>query len=397
MVYGEFKAGKNGNTNRTLLFYNHYDVQPEDPLDEWKTDPFDPVVKSGKLYCRGVADNKANFMARMNAIQFLQETYGGLPCNIKFLIEGEEEIGSPHIDAYLKQYAELFKADACIWEFGSKDAQERMELACGVKGIAYFDLAVQTAEVDSHSSNAAVIDNAAWRLTQALASMRNAQHEILIDGFYDLMDEPTDLEYNILNQMPFDQEALRESFGVKGEFITKNLPYGEKEAMIFYPTLTISGMISGYTGSGAKTVLPSQARAKLDVRLVPGYTPEAVEHLLRHHLDNYGFEDVEVTQIASVMPFRTQLDHPFINIVAQAARETYGDQKVVIIPNSSGTGPMYSFAKHLAVPIVGSGTEYYNSSAHAPNEHIRLDDFYQGTVHMIKLLERFGEANDDTL
>lgn len=260
-----------------------------------------------------------------------------------------------------------------------------------MKGIAYFDLAVRTAATDIHSSNAAVIDNAAWRLTQALASMRNADNEILIDGFYDLMIEPTDLEYDVLAKMPFDRQALRDTYGVKGPFITDNLPYSEKEALIFYPTLTISGLLSGYGGNGAKTVLPAQAKAKLDVRLVPGYSPEAVEQLLRQHLDKYGFQDVELTRVAGVMPFRTDLSSPFIGVVTRAAQKTYGKESVVVMPNSAGTGPMYSFGQYLNVPIVGSGTEYYNSAPHAPNEHIRLTDYYQGIQHMIYLLAGFGQ------
>lgn len=205
IVYGEFKAGEDATSKPTLLFYNHYDVQPEDPVDEWETLPFEPVEKDGKLFCRGVSDNKANLIARLNAIQVLKDRDGQLPINIKFLIEGEEEIGSVHIDDYLERFQDKFKADVCIWESGSKDSQDRLILSAGVKGIAYFDVKVKTADIDIHSSQAAIIDNPAWRLIQALASMRNEHNQITIEGFYDLLEKPDQTAYDYLEKCLMNQ------------------------------------------------------------------------------------------------------------------------------------------------------------------------------------------------
>lgn len=393
IVYGSFEAGAGGNKEKTLLYYNHYDVQPEDPLDEWETEPFEPTVIDGILYCRGVSDNKANFMARINAIAALNETEEGLPCNIKFLVEGEEEIGSPNIDLYLEKYAELFKADACIWESGSKDVEERFSIQAGIKGIAYFDAWVESADIDIHSSQGAIVDNAAWRMTHALASLRTADNEVVIEGFYDTMTPPTELEKEFVEKLPFSPDKVRENYGLKHDFIIENKDRTPQEALVLYPTLTISGMLSGYTGPGTKTVLPRRAEAKIDVRLVPGMDPGYVYDVIRAHWDKQGFEDVQLKLLTGEKPFRTDLTDPFVDVVLNSAKKVYGED-VILSPNSAGTGPMHGFGEYLDVPILGSGTGWAKSGAHAPNENIRLADFYQGVEHMVVLLQDFGKSGD---
>ncbi|MFL2097375.1 M20/M25/M40 family metallo-hydrolase [Marinilactibacillus psychrotolerans] len=392
IVYGFFPAGQKGNSEKTLLFYNHYDVQPEDPLEEWKTKPFEPTIIDGMLYCRGVSDNKANFMARLNAIQLLSESEEGLPCNVKFLIEGEEEIGSPTIDLYLEKHADLFKADACIWESGSKDNEERFNIDAGIKGIAYFDAWVESADVDIHSSKGAVVDNAAWRLMHALSSLRTKDHQVIIDGFYEMMTPPTELEKSFVEKTPFNGEKLKENYGLKHPLIVENWNRTPQEALILYPTLTISGLLSGYTDPGSKTVLPRKAQAKIDVRLVPGMDPENVYEIIRNHWDQQGFKDVQLKLLTGEKSFRTDLTDPFVDIVLNSAKKVYGEE-VVLTPNSPGTGPMYGFGKYLGVPILGSGTSWANSGAHAPNENVRLNDFYQGIEHMVHLMKDFGSKN----
>lgn len=389
IVYGFFEAGQKGNAEKTLLFYNHYDVQPEDPLDEWKTTPFEPTIIDEILYCRGVSDNKANFMARLNAIQLLNESEEGLPCNVKFLVEGEEEIGSPNIDLYLEKYADLFEADACIWESGSKDSEERFTIDAGIKGIAYFDAWVESADVDIHSSKGAVVDNAAWRLTHALSSLRTKDHQVTIDGFYEMMKPPTELERSFVEKIPFNADKLKENYGLKNPLIVEKMDRTPQEALILYPTLTISGLLSGYTGPGSKTVLPRKAQAKIDVRLVPGMDPDDVYKVIRKHWDKNGFNDVQLKLLTGEKSFRTDLSDPFVDIVLNSAKKVYGED-VVLNPNSPGTGPMHGFGKYLNVPILGSGTGWAKSGAHAPNENVRLKDFYQGIEHIATLLSNFG-------
>lgn len=389
VIYGEFAAGPGGNPNKTLLFYNHYDVQPAEPLDEWSSPPFEPTERDGKLYARGVADNKGDLIARLTAIRILQATEGGLPCRVKFMIEGEEEIGSPNLTPYLQKYGDLWSADACIWEFGSKDEKERVSMVAGIKGMAYLQLWCHGADVDMHSSIGAYVDNAAWRLVQALATMRDADNNILVEGFRDGLIAPTEQERAAARVLPFEEEAVKRVYGLKHPFITEKRGQDPREAALFDPTMTICGLEAGYTGKGAKTVLPKRAQAKIDCRLVPGQDPEAVSARVRQHLDRHGFADVEVELINGQRAYRSDLTHPFISQVVATAKEASGTE-VVLWPNSPGTGPMYEFGHRLQVPIVSTGVGWYNSRAHAPDESIRLIDFEQGIVHMAHLMQVFG-------
>lgn len=391
VIYGFFPAGSQGDPGKTLLFYNHYDVQPPEPFDEWKTDPFDPVMEDGKLFARGAADNKGDLVARLTAIEILQKTPGGLPCHIKFLIEGEEEIGSPHLEPYLRKYRHLFSADACIWEFGAKDADERINMVAGIKGMAYMELTCTGAEIDMHSSVGAYVDNAAWRLVQALATMKNQQNEILVEGFFEGIEPPTDREKKVVQELPFDEGAISRLYGLKRPLITAAKGVDPREAMVFHPTMTICGLESGYTGEGAKTVLPKSARAKVDCRLVPGQDPAHIFECVQKHLRKHGFDDIQVTLINGQKAYRSDFDHPFVGHVLDTARIIYGGEPV-LAPNSAGTGPMYAFGEHLQLPIVSTGVGWVGSKVHAPNESIRLQDFEQGIAHLVLMLSGFSQA-----
>lgn len=387
LVYAYFE----GEGDKTLLYYNHYDVQPEDPVNEWNSAPFEPREADGKLFARGVADNKANLMTRLNAIEIIQAN-GKLPLNVKFIIEGEEEIGSPNINKYLKKYADKFAADACVWEFGGLNEDGQYEIDAGIKGLAYFELEVSTADTDIHSAQAAVIDNAAWRLVQALATMKNQDNEITIDNFYEPMTEPTAAENKAVQALPFYGDAIQEAYGLSRPFITESLKISPQEALVLYPTLTINGVLSGYIEDGAKTVLPRRAMAKIESRLVPGYTPEIVNDLIRSHLDRHGFEDVKIHQVAGAKPYRSDMTHPFIAVAKEAAEEVHGKENVVLRPNNAGTGPMWGFGEYLNVPIVSAGAGYAGARAHAPNENIRLEDFDKEVWHQVILINKFSEV-----
>lgn len=391
VVYAFFAAGEEGDATKTLLFYNHYDVQPPEPFDEWLSEPFQPVIADGKLFARGVADNKGDLVARLTAIQLLKSELGGLPCNIKFLIEGEEEIGSPNLEPYLREYKDLFAADACIWEFGGKDEAERISMVAGIKGMAYLELTCVGANIDMHSSVGAYVDNAAWRLVQALATMKNKDHEILVKGFFDGIEEPTDGEKQVVAQLPFNEEAVRSLYGLTRPLITEARGTDPREAMVFHPTMTICGLESGYTGEGAKTVLPKSAKAKVDCRLVPGQDPEHILSCIQQHLLAHGFDDVQATMINGQKAYRSDYHHPFVAHVLETARVVY-EKEPVLAPNSAGTGPMYAFGEHLRLPIVSTGVGWVGSKAHAPNESIRLQDFEQGIAHLVLLLSGFSAA-----
>lgn len=391
VIFGYFPAGENGDSTKTLLFYNHYDVQPPEPLEEWNTDPFEPTILDGKLFARGVSDNKGDLVARLTAIKVLQKVYGGLPCNIKFLIEGEEEIGSPNLTAYLRKYHDHFKADACIWECGNKDVQDRINMVAGIKGMAYLELTCIGAEIDMHSSVGAYVDNAAWRLVHALATMKNQKNEILVEGFYDNIDAPSKEVIQAVHALPFNEESVAKLYGLKRPLITKVKGQDPREAMVLEPTMTICGIVSGYTGEGSKTVLPKVAKAKIDCRLVPGQDPDHILACVQKHLEKHGFDDIQVSSVNGQKAYRSDFSHPFISHVMKTAKEVYKNE-AFLAPNSAGTGPMYDFGELLKLPIVSTGVGWAESKAHAPNESIRLQDFEEGIVHMAYMLQGFPEA-----
>jgi acetylornithine deacetylase/succinyl-diaminopimelate desuccinylase-like protein len=300
-------VGETGKGERTLLVYDHYDVQPPDPLDEWKTPPFEPVERDGYLYGRGVSDNKGNLMARLQAIEIYREAIGELPLRVRVLYEGEEEIGSEHLGAFVKRFADRLQADGCIWEAGYKDAAGRPTISLGLKGIAYFDMRVRGTAKDAHSSLGTILPNAAWRLVWALSTLKNERDEILIDGLMDRVRKPSAADLALLDAMPFDEDGTRRIHGVPS-FVRGLTGTPMKVKHFLEPTCTICGLTSGYSGAGSKTVLPAVASAKLDFRLVPDLTPALVHDLLRKHLDARGFSDVEVTPQHGELPSRWPAD-----------------------------------------------------------------------------------------
>lgn len=388
VIYAEFT----GDSDRTLLFYNHYDVQPPEPLGEWTAAPFGGEVRDGNLYGRGAADNKGEIAVRLAAIRAVRAAHGGrLPCRVKFLIEGEEEIGSPALYPALQRYAGLFAADACIWEFGDVDRQGRPQLYGGVKGMAYLQLRVRHGAADLHSSLAAVVDNPAWRLTWALASCKAPDGQVLVTGFYDQMAPPTPAQRELAHRIPFDPGAIKSVYGLRRPLLTEQFGGSAVEALVFQPTCTICGLESGYTGAGSKTVLPRQAQAKIDCRLVPGQDPHDIAYKFRRHLDFQGFADVEVELLTGQRAYWTDPGHPFVDLVVRTAREAWGAEPIYHL-SAAGTGPMYPFGHLLRVPIVSTGSGYFGSRAHAPDEHVRLADLERGILHMGILLDQFGGA-----
>lgn len=377
-----------GRSSRALLFYNHYDVQPPEPLDEWTSPPFEPVIREGRLYGRGAADNKGDLIARIAAVSVLRKACGGaLPCRVKFLVEGEEEIGSPTFSAVLERHADWFAADGCVWEFGMKDECERVLMYGGLKGICYLQLSLQTAATDMHSSLAPLVDNPAWRLIWALSSMLGTDGRVRIDGFYGRVRAPSAKERAAARRVPFDAGAFKRLYGL-GRLRGEGRP-DLVERLLFEPTCTVCGIESGYTGEGSKTVLPRRAQAKLDFRLVPDQDPHEIAALVRQHLDRRGFSDIAVELLGPEHPYMTDLDDPFVELVASTARDVYGGE-VVLYPTSAGSGPMHPVGRALRLPIVSTGVGYWGSRAHAPDENIRLDDLRQGVVFVAELIERFA-------
>ena len=382
-----------GKQDKTLLFYNHYDVQPPEPLELWETPPFQPAVRDGKLFARGVSDDKGHIQSRLAALDAIQAVTGELPCSFKFVVEGEEEISSVHLPPFVESHAKELAADACIWEFGGVNHLEQPEMFLGMRGICYVELSVECLTQDVHSGTAgSIFPNAAWRLTWALATLKDRQERILIPGFYDGVKQPSARDLEMLAKLPDSTEDWKKRYGV-GEFLKGLKPGVElKREQVFVPTCTICGLNSGYQGKGSKTVLPARASAKVDFRLVPDQDPEDVVAKLRKHLDAQGFRDVRVEFIGGEKPGRTDPAHPFIQLVADAAREVYGTE-MEIAPMVGGSGPYFAFSNYLKVPIGASGVGYSGSQAHAPNENLRLDLFVKGTQHTARIIEKFAASS----
>ena len=376
-------VGETGRGDRTLLIYNHYDVQPPDPLDEWATPPFEPTERDGFLYGRGVSDNKGNLMARLQAIDAYRATMGELPLRIRVLYEGEEESGSAHLAAFVARHGERLRADGCIWEAGYKDAAGRPTISCGLKGIAYLELRVRGANKDAHSSLATIVPNPAWRLVWALATLKNDADQITIDGFMDAVRPPTAADRALLEALPFDEQGMLRIHGIT-RFVRGLRGYELKKKHFLEPTCTICGIVSGYTGAGSKTVLPAVASAKIDFRLVPDLTPEKVTLLLRAHLDRRGFEDVEVVPGHGEPPSRWPTDSATARAAVDACRSAYGPEPVVY-PLLAGSGPMAQVCDTLGIPVAGFGSGNAASANHAPNENIAIADY----VDHIRAFGRF--------
>jgi acetylornithine deacetylase/succinyl-diaminopimelate desuccinylase-like protein len=387
VVYGERK----GRSERTLLIYNHYDVQPPDPLELWETPPFEPSLRNGKLYGRGVSDDKGHIVSRLFAIDSILATAGELPCNIKFIIEGEEETASVNLYKFVTDNQSLLKADACMWEFGGVDHTDTPVQYLGLRGICYVELSIDLLSTDVHSGlGGSIFPNAAWRLVWALNSLKGPDEKILIPGFYDNIRQPTQRDIDLLAALDDPTEDYKTRYGVP--YFIKGLTGGTKLKVeeIFSPTCTICGLTSGYQGPGSKTVLPARASAKVDFRLIPDQDPADILKKLRSHLDAQGFTDVQITDLGGDAPARTDPDHPFIQLVAKTAEEVYeAPQK--LIPMSGGSGPNHPFVHVLRLPVATGGLGYPDTKAHAPNENIRLDLYLKHARHMARLINEFAQ------
>ncbi|MDH5449798.1 MAG: M20/M25/M40 family metallo-hydrolase [Candidatus Bathyarchaeota archaeon] len=387
VVYGELKAKE---PRKTLLFYNHYDVQPIEPFEEWICDPFSGEIRDGRIYGRGVSDNKGNIISRLKAVQAFLETTGEVPVNIKFVIEGEEEIGSPNLQPIVKKYKDLFSADAAIWEFGGTDRHGRPIIYLGLKGVLSVELEAKGASRDVHSANAPLIPNPAWRLVWTLNTLKNEKDEILIEGFYDDVETPLTEEIKCLKDIPFEEEEEKKELALK-EFLHKASGLDALKALLYKPTCTINGFMSGYTGTGSKTVLPNKATAKLDFRLVPRQRPEKIFRKLVKHLKSRGFGDIHVFEHGSTEPVKTPITDKFVQTVVKTAEKIY-NKKAVVYPTSAGSGPMHLFRNWLGYPIVSVGCAHAESRGHAPNENIMIDGFVQGTKFIAAVIQDFASS-----
>ena len=386
IVYGEIKSKQN--PTKTLMFYNHYDVQPAEPFDLWDDPPFSGTRKGNKIFGRGATDDKGELITRIKAVEAYLKTTGDVPCNIKFVIEGEEETGSAHIEEYLKKYKKKFSCDGVIWEFGYVDAKNRPIIGLGMKGLLFVELSIKESIIDAHSSLAVLIKNPAWRLIEAIQTLRDSNGKILIKDWYKEVTPFSKKDLELIRKEPFDENVFKKEFGIKS-FVGDKKGMDAKKAMVGGATCNIAGFVSGYTGDGAKTVLPGEALVKIDFRLIPKMEPKKQVMRLKKHLKSKGFDDVKIRVFHGEAAARTNSSEPFVTHVKEAADKSFG--KSILNVSNAGTGPMYPFVDILKAPCISIGSTYMFSRIHSPNEFARVDLLKKTTKCICLIMENFGK------
>ncbi len=379
-----------GESPRTFGFYDHYDVQPVEPLEAWIDAPYSAAIRDGAIFARGTVDNKNGIAAKICAVDAWQKVHGTIPCGVKFFIEGEEETGSPHLEQFAQEHRELLRCDGFHWESGFKDPGCPPQIEFGVRGMLYVELRVRCTETDSHSSNAGIVPNPAWRLIWALSTIKGPDDKILIEGFYDGVQPPTQKDLDILEQDPFDEALFKKSLGLTG-FIGGLTGKELLKKHYYMPTANICGLCAGYTGEGSKTVLPAQASVKMDFRLVPGQEPERIFQLLREHLDAHGFSDIELIWHSGAKAFRSDPDSVFGRAVVSALNKLFGS--TIVHHTLAGTSPMPTFCAADHIPVASFGGTSTGANMHAPNEFIYVDSFVDEIKMIAAVMKEISEIN----
>ena len=371
----------------TVLLYGHYDVQPPDPLDAWLSPPFAPEIRAGRIYGRGVGDNKGQHFAQLLAIESLLAVHGRLPCNVVVLLEGEEEVGSPHIAAFVRAQRNLLACDLVVTADGPVHESGRACILFGVRGIVSFELRATGANRDLHSGNwGGVAPNPLWTLVHLLASMKDAQGRVTIPGFYDNVLALTDLERAALAALPVDEARVRADLGLDAFDAPAERAFGERLAA--WPTLTINGLHGGYGGPGSKTVLPHTAFAKCDIRLVEAQSVEEIFARVEAHVRAHA-PGVEVVRLGGMEPSKTPLDSPYTEVIRAAVRAGRGEEPL-LVPAMGGSLPDYVFTKILGVPAFVTPYANADEANHAPNENLEVARFVDGIKTGAALLAGLG-------
>ncbi|KGR77060.1 dipeptidase [Ureibacillus sinduriensis] len=375
VVYGEWLHAED---KPTILFYGHYDVQPVDPLHLWESEPFNPVIRDNKLFARGASDDKGQVFMHLKMIEALFATEGTLPVNVKFIYEGEEEIGSPNLPAYVEENKTKLSADLILISDTGLYAPGKPAVCYGLRGLTGVQIDVRGAKGDLHSGlYGGGVQNAIHALADILASFRDEHGTIQVEGFYDKVLPLSDEERQAYRELNFDEEALKQEIGVNELFGEEGYSYLEQTWA--RPTLEINGVFGGFSGEGIKTVLPAEAGAKITCRLVPDQDPNEIVELLRAHIEKHKPKGVEVviSEFDKGAPFLTPFDHPLI----QAAGRSY--ERVYNVPTAftrgGGSIPIVAaFDEILALPVVLMGFGLNSENFHAPNEHFHLENFDKG-------------------
>jgi acetylornithine deacetylase/succinyl-diaminopimelate desuccinylase-like protein len=389
IVYGEWLGAAGA---PTVLVYGHYDVQPVDPVALWDSPPFEPTIKDDKIYARGASDDKGQFIIHVNALEAHLTSTGACPVNVKFLIEGEEEIGSPSLEAFIKENKALLACDSVVVSDTAMYAKNQPSICYGLRGMAYFEIEVQGTNRDLHSGvfGGAVV-NPANALTQMLASLKDTRGKITIPGFYDKVVKMTTAERKMMSGLPYSDRKYKSAIGAPELFGEKG--YTTLERVWGRPSLDINGIWSGFTGEGAKTVIPAKATAKVSMRLVPDQTPKEIGRLFKAHLKKIAPDSVkiDVRELHGGEPWVAPTDHPALQAAGRAMKKAFG--KAPVFVREGGSIPVVAtFDKLLDVPSVLMGIGLVDDNLHAPNEKLDLDNFYRGMIAAAVLMDELGTS-----
>jgi acetylornithine deacetylase/succinyl-diaminopimelate desuccinylase-like protein len=388
IVLGEWRGA--GGDAPTYLVYGHYDVQPAEPLELWKSPPFEPDVRDGRIYARGAVDDKGQLYLHVKALEAHLAARQSLPVNVIVLAEGEEEVGSENLTAFITANVERLRCDGVIISDSSMFAPGVPSLLSSLRGLAYFQIDVVGPTTDLHSgSYGGAVVNPAMALAKIVASMHDAKGKVAIPGFYDAV-KPWDAKVKKqIRSLPFDEEGFREETGAS--VLGGEPKFSTLERIWTRPTCEVNGLFSGYTGEGAKTVLPSKAMAKVSCRLVPDQTPDEIERLVREHVERVAPEGVrvEIQSLHGGLPWRADLDGPLFDAGRQALEEAFGRSPVVV--GEGGSIPVVSdFQRLLGVPVLLMGFGLPGENAHAPNEWMSDENFVKGAQAVARFWDLLG-------
>jgi len=386
LVYAEW-LGAPGKP--TVLCYGHYDVQPAEPLDLWKSPPFEPDIREGNIYARGAADDKGQFFAHLKAAEgFLKQT-GRLPINLKFLIEGEEEVGGKSIEKYVPAHREKLRADAVLVSDTEMFAPGLPSLDVGLRGLVYLEVHARAASHDLHSGlYGGAAPNPLIALAEIITACKNREGKILIPGFYRRVKQPSKAELAAWKRLPFNEKKWQRE-GVGAPALTGEKGYSVLERIWARPTFEVHGIVGGFVGAGGKTVIPAEATAKVSMRLVPDQKPDEILKLFKAHLKKVTPKGVEVSvQVLSEAPaVVVPTDNPYIEAAVETLAEVFGKRAVFV--RSGGSIPVVTlFAEQLKTPVVMMGWGLPDDNLHAPNEKLNLGNFYKGIECTMRFFER---------
>ncbi|MGE3274533.1 MAG: dipeptidase [Vicinamibacterales bacterium] len=387
VVYGEWLGAEGA---PTILFYGHYDVQPVDPVSLWTSPPFEATVRDGEIYARGAADDKGQVFMHFKAVEAHLKQNGRLPVNMKFLIEGEEEVGSENLDVFVRDHKDLLKADVVVISDSPMFDRGVPSICYGLRGLAYFQIDLRGTKSDLHSGSfGGAVVNPAMALAQLLTQMKDRSGRVKIPGFYDDVVELRDEERQEFAKLPFNEKRYRQDLGAPKLF--GETGYTTLERIWARPTFEVNGLLSGFTGDGAKTVIPAVAMAKVSMRLVPNQDPKKIGDLFEDYVQKVAPKSVELklTRMHGGKPWMTAFDNPFVQAAGRAIEAGFGQRPV--FNREGGSIPVVAtFQEELGLPCVLFGVGLPDENAHAPDEKLDLGNFHNGIIASAYLYQEIG-------